>query len=227
MGNKFKYSTELKFNAVNSYLSGKKSGRQIARELNVEKSTIQDWVSLYKSLGISGLSTASTIKGYSKQIQDNAVSDYLSGNYSQVQVCEKYGIRSRNSLRKWILKYNGHVKIKSSKAKGETFMTNGRTTTFEERIEIVKYCIEHNKNYNDTAEKFQVSYQQVRNWVVKYDKSGVDALADRRGKSKPEDQLTELDRLKAQNKLLEAKNKRLEMENELLKKLEELERGWD
>lgn len=175
-------------------------------------------------MGISGLSTASTIKGYLKQILDIAVSEYLSGNCSQLQACEKYRIRSRNSLRKWIL-YSGHKKTKSSQAKGESFMTNGRTTTFEERIEIVKHCIEHNKNYNDTAKKFQVSYQQVRSWVVKYDKLGIDALADRRGKRKPEDQLTELDRLKAQNKLLEAKNKRLEMENELLKKLEELARG--
>lgn len=225
MGNKFKYPAEVKFDAVDSYLSGKKSGREIARELNVHNSTIESWVSLYKSLGMSGLMTTSTNKGYSEQQKSNAVSDYLSGNYSQSEVCEKYGIRSRNSLCKWILKYNGHEGIKSSETRRESFMTNGRTTTFEERIEIIKYCIEHNKNYQETAEKFQVSYQQVRSWIVKCDKSGIDALADKRGKRKPKDQLTELDLLKAQNKLLEAKNKRLEMENELLKKLEELERG--
>mgnify|MGYP000922296991 CR=1 FL=1 len=104
-------------------------------------------------------------------------------------------------------------------------MTKGRNTTFEERIEIVKYCIEHARNYNETAEEYQVSYQQVRSWVVKYDKSGVDALIDRRGKRKSEDEFTEVDRLKGQNKLLEAKNRWLEMENEVLKKLQELERG--
>jgi transposase-like protein len=225
MGKNFKYLSEIKFDAVDSYLTGKKSERQIARELGIHLSTIEAWVSLYKSLGISGLMPASINTGYPEQIRKNAVVDYLSGNYSQTEICEKYGIRSRNSLRKWILKYNGHERIKSSKAKEESFMTNGRTTTFEERIEIVKYCIEHNRNYSETAEKFQISYQQVWNWVVKYDKSDVDGLTDRRGKRKPKDQLTELEKLKAQNKLLEAKNKRLEMENELLKKLEELERG--
>lgn len=86
-------------------------------------------------------------------------------------------------------------------------MIKGRTTTFEERIEIVKYCIEHNRNYSETAERYKVSYQQSRNWTVKYEQSGVDALVDRRGNHKSEDELTELDRLKAQNKLLEAKNK--------------------
>lgn len=224
MSKSFKYLTEVKFDAVDSYLTGKKSENQIARELNVHKSTIEAWVSLYKSLGISGLMPSSINTGYSEQIRSNAVADYLSGDYSQTEICEKYGIRSRNSLRKWIFKYNGHERIKSSKAKEESFMTNGRTTTFEERIEIVRYCIEHNKNYYEAAEKFQISYQQIRSWVVKFEESGIDTLVDRRGKRKPEDQLTEFELLKAQNKLLEAKNKRLEMENELLKKLEELER---
>jgi len=59
-------------------------------------------------------------------------------------------------------------------------MIKGRNTTFEERIEIIKYCIEHDRNYNETAENFQVSYRQVRSWTVKYDESGVDALVDRR-----------------------------------------------
>jgi transposase-like protein len=224
MSKSFKYLTEVKFDAVDSYLTGKKSEHQIARELGIHLSTIEAWVSLYKSLGISGLMPASINTGYPEQVKRNAVTDYLSGDYSQTEICEAYGIRSRNSLRKWVLKYNGHEKVKSSKPKEESFMTNGYITTFEERIEIVKYCIEHNRNYSETAEKYQISYQQVRSWVVKYDKSGVNALTDRRGKRKPEDQLTELELLKAQNKLLEAKNKRLEMENDLLKKLEELER---
>ncbi len=36
-------------------------------------------------------------------------------------------------------------------------MTKSRATTFEERIEIVKDCIENNYNYTITSEKFQVS----------------------------------------------------------------------
>lgn len=65
----------------------------------------------------------------------------------------------------------------------------------------------------------------MRSWVIKFEESGIDGLLDRRGKCKPEDQLTEVEKLKAQMQLLEAKNKRLEMENALLKKLEEIERG--
>ncbi len=37
-------------------------------------------------------------------------------------------------------------------------MTKGRKNTSEERFEIVKYCLENGRNYQQTAEKFQVSY---------------------------------------------------------------------
>ena len=66
-------------------------------------------------------------------------------------------------------------------------MTKGRKTTFEERIEIVQYCIAHNHNYAETAEKYQVSYQQARSYTVKYEAGGVDALKDNRGKRKNPD----------------------------------------
>ena len=47
-------------------------------------------------------------------------------------------------------------------------MKAGRKTTFEERIEIAIYAIEHDKNYSATAKKYDISYQQVYNWVKKY-----------------------------------------------------------
>ena len=103
-------------------------------------------------------------------------------------------------------------------------MTKGRKTTFEERIEIVQYCIAHNHNYVEASEKYQVSYQQVRNYTVKYEAGGVDALLDNRGKRKNPDELSELERLRAEVKMLRAQKERAEMEISFLKKLEEIER---
>ena len=51
-------------------------------------------------------------------------------------------------------------------------------------------------------------------------------MTDRRGKAKPENELTEEDRLRQENKILQAKIKDQEMEIALLKKLREL-RGGD
>ena len=105
-------------------------------------------------------------------------------------------------------------------------MTKGRKTTQEERAERVAFCIEHGKDYGLTVETFKVSYQQIYTWVKKYEEKGVNGLTDRRGKAKPENELTEEDRLRQENKILQATIKDQEMEIALLKKLREL-RGGD
>ena len=90
----------------------------------------------------------------------------------------------------------------------------------------MQFCIANAKNYGLTIEKFNVSYQQIYLWVRKYEEKGIDGLIDRRGKSKPESELTELDRLKAENKMLAAKNQELQMEIDVIKKLQEVERRY-
>jgi hypothetical protein len=52
----------------------------------------------------------------------------------------------------------------------------------------------------------------------------LEALKDNRGKRKLEDQMTELERLRAENRILRAEKERAEMEASFLKKLEEIER---
>ena len=103
-------------------------------------------------------------------------------------------------------------------------MTKGRKTTFEERVEIVQYCIAHGRNYTETAKQYQVSYQQARNYTVKYEAGGVEALKDNRGKRKRPDEMSELEKLRAEVKILRAEKERAEMEASFLKKLGEIER---
>lgn len=84
-------------------------------------------------------------------------------------------------------------------------MTKGRKTTQKERAEIVAFCIEHNKDYGLTVETYNVSYQQIYSWVRKYEEGGVDKLKDNRGRSKPKEEMSEVEKLKAETKILEAK----------------------
>ncbi len=101
----------------------------------------------------------------------------------------------------------------------------GRKTTQKERAEIVEFCIRNNKDYGLTVETYNVSYQQIYQWVKKYEEGGVDKLQDNRGRTKRESELTEVERLKLEIKILEAKNRQLEIENAFIKKLEELKDG--
>lgn len=156
-------------------------------------------------------------KKYSEELKQQAVLDYLAGYGSQDDICKKYGIRSKTKLQIWIKKYNGHEELKASGTGGIIIMTKGRKTTFEERVEIVQYCIAHDRNYAQTAEQYQVSYQQARNYIVKYEAGGVEALRDNRGKRKRPDEMSELEMLRAEVKILKAEKERAEMETSFLK----------
>lgn len=105
-------------------------------------------------------------------------------------------------------------------------MTKGRTTTYEERVEIVSYCIERGNDYTAAIEKYGVSYQQIYSWVRKYSEKGAEGLVDKRGKRKAKSEMTEMEQLRAENRMLEDRNRRLETECAVLKKLEEIERRW-
>ena len=99
-----------------------------------------------------------------------------------------------------------------------------RKTTIEERKEIVEYCIEHNRNYKETASHYDVSYSQVYSWVRKYDEKGDDGLLDKRGHHKSDDELSELELLRRENIRLKKKLEEQERIALLLKKVQEFER---
>lgn len=166
-------------------------------------------------------------KQYSKELKIQAVQDYLTGGGSYETLRKKYELLSSTQLKNWVKWYNGQKGIKERRGAGtEIYMTKGRKTTQPERAEIVAFCIEHGKDYPLTIQTYGISYQQIYSWVRKYEEKGVDGLADRRGRTKPESEMDEMEKLRAQNKILQAQIKDKEMEIALLKKLSELE-GWD
>lgn len=225
MRRKGRFTADEKLKYVLSYIEGEESINNISKLIGVNISTVSLWIRYYQSLGIDGLNTTSKNISYSKEIKNLSVLDYMDGKGSLNDICKKYKIKSTRQLRDWIMKYNGHEILKSSGTGGVPIMTKGRKTSLNERIEIIKYCIEHSNNYAETAQKFQVSYQQVYSWTIKYLKNGVNTLQDKRGKRKSIDEMSEVEKLKAENILLQAEIRRGQMEIDFLKKLEELERG--
>ena len=212
--------------AVERYKNGETSQGAEAKRLGVSQQTFQDWIRKHETFGIDGFEHTGH-RNYPRELKKSAVNAYLSGEGSQASICKKYGISSRTQLQNWIKMYNGHRELRPSGGRGsDIYMTKGKATTYEERLEIVSYCIEHGNDYTATIEKYGVSYQQIYSWVRKYNEKGAEGLVDKRGKRKAESEMTEVEKLRAENRMLEARNRRLEMENAVLKKLEELERGW-
>lgn len=222
MPQKTRLSPEGKVSIVEQYLSGKVGPSKIIYEYGITKSTFYTWVSLYKSRGPEGLVPAVNARKYSSELKEKVVDEYLQGSSLQL-LCEKYNISNHSIVQKWIKKYNNHETFKPQN-KGGGCMVKGRDTTLNERKEIVAYCISHNKNYMECIAKFGVSYQQIYIWVKKYEQSGVEGLEDKRGKRKPEETLTELERAQREIKALQEENRLLRLKEEFLKKVKEIER---
>ena len=141
------------------------------------------------------------------------------------EIVAKYSISSRSVLQSWIKKYNANRELKDYDPKQEVYMAEARRkTTIEERKKIVEYCINHTRNYKDTAALYDVSYSQVYSWVKKYDEHGEDALSDRRGHHRTDEEVDELERLRRENMRLKRQLEEKDMLTELLKKVEEFER---
>ncbi len=196
----------------------------MANQYGMGRSMVYQWFHEYNSRGESAFDYSSKNKKYSIDLKKAAINDYLEGLGSLKAIANKYEISAHTILRKWVMKYNSHIEITDYDPKPEVYMAKSRKTTQEKRIEVVKYCLNNNKNYKDTAIKFGVNYVQVYTWVKKYKEHGEDGLLDRRGHNKLVLEMTEEEKLSYNLKKLKAKNSYLEMENKALKKLEEIER---
>ncbi|KHD15427.1 hypothetical protein OA81_10550 [Clostridium butyricum] len=224
---KSKYSSEQKIKASITFYSGKKSASQLANELNLGKrgeQTIRSWASLYSKYGTSAFEHKHTNNSYSQEFKEKVVKEYLNGKGSVPSLILKYNIPSTHTLRRWIKKYNSHIELKDYDPKPEVYMANTLKTTCEEKIEIVKYCIKHNRDIKGTAAKYGCKYAQLYQWVKKYEKDGEAALIDKRGKRKPEEKLSDLEKAKRKIAQLEREKEEYRKKYELLKKAEEIER---
>jgi transposase-like protein len=218
-----RYSAAEKLAILQEIEMGQTTILGIAQKYDISKTSLKEWRDRYSLYGYDGLKIRTHNKRYSAKLKLQAIQDYLSGNYSQYQIIGKYKIASRVQLRSWIKKYNSHSSFKPNESGGVYAMTKGRSTNWKERIDIVLYCLSHNKDYQNASNSYQVSYQQVYQWVKKYEEVGAGALQDRRGRKKALEELSESDRQKFAMKKLEYENERLRAENALLKKLQELE----
>ncbi len=217
---------EKKVDIVRRWQTGEISIYAASQEVGVNPETIRRWITRYESEGAAGFLPQTQNRVYPPELKRQAVQEYLSGTGSLRKISEKYKLRSDRQLYNWLKVYNARGDFNSVKySGGGSYMKQGRETTFEERLQIVRDCIAGGKNYGEMALKYQVSYQQVRNWTLRFEEMGEAGLEDRRGRRK-KDQAprTELEQAQIEIEQLKHKLYLAEMERDLLKKLEEIER---
>ena len=227
MSRKSKIDTVLKVQLVEQYLRDEIGIREAARLAGLSGNgtgPFRQWVNIYQNEGPVGLLNQAHNKHYPLELKLNAVNDYLQREGSLMEIIKRYGIRSKRQLQDWINQYNTHGEVSARTSGGGSYMSKSRQTTPEERLEIVQDCLANNKNYGAAALKYNCSYQQVRNWVLRYEKMGSAGLEDRRGRrAGTQPARTPEEELRDKIAELERRNRDLQMENDLLKKVRELE----
>ncbi|WP_260200755.1 transposase [Lactiplantibacillus plantarum] len=144
------------------------------RACGIPRNTFVRWQNFYMQDGLEGLKERHTWTHYSSELKQQAVSAYLHGEGSLRDIQIRFGLRSTKQLRDWIKKfrYNGTNNSLTPTPSRKQVHIMSRKTTFEERIEIVEYVTVSEHSYSQAAEHFNVSYQQVRSWVLKAKASG-------------------------------------------------------
>lgn len=215
----------LKIEVAKAYLNGEGSYDSLSSIYNVGSTSVQDWVRRYQEQGEAGFIKKASNSTYTASFKKMCVEAVVNGEGSVDDIVAKYNISSRSVLRKWIMRYNANRKLEDYIPNKEIYMAEARRkTSIEERKEIVKYCIEHGRDYKNTASIYDVSYSQVYSWVKKYDSDGDEGLIDKRGRHKKDDEVDELERLRRENARLKRKLEEKDMLTELLKKVQEFER---
>lgn len=221
---KSKWSPEFRATVSQEYLDGLGSFCSLAEKYHIGETTLKKWVAAYRIRGIEAFSTKIGNASYTKEFKTMCAEAVVSGLGSSIEIGAQYNVHP-SVLESWIKKYNANRELKDYDPKREVYMAEARRkTTLEERKEIVDYCIAHGRDYKGTAFKYDVSYSQVYSWVKKYDENGEEALADKRGHHKTDDEVDELERLRRENLRLKRQLEEKDMLVELLKKVKEFER---
>ena len=226
MSERKKQKPEEKVKIVKRYLAGEVSMSEAVTEAGVNWKTLQKWVMQYEAEGAAAFLPGRREHIYSPELKLQAVQEYLSGKGSLAAICKEYKIRARIQLQDWIEVYHAHGDFNSRKnSGGGNCMRKARSTTQKERVQIVKDCLASGKNYGEIALKYNVSYQQVRTWTLRFEEMGEAGLEDRRGKRKKDQEpRTELEAAQIEIERLKHQLYLAEMENRLLKKLDEIVR---
>ncbi|HJF31084.1 MAG TPA: helix-turn-helix domain-containing protein [Sporosarcina psychrophila] len=219
---------EVKIQACKDYETSGDTFSALAKKLGVSGTTVRLWYQKYKEHGPGVFSPSNNTQPHSEEFKMSVLVEYKSGKYSVSDLAVKYNL-STGALSRWMQKWYDDIEIKDSISKGDLNTMKSRKTTLEERIEIVKWIIDNNMNYQDAADKYTLNYALVYKWTRAYITNGPEALEyKKRGpKSKADidvSALSEIDLLMIELEKEKALRKRREFELEVLKKKEAFER---
>lgn len=108
------------------------------------------------------------------------------------------------------------------------FMSRKKRFTKEQKIKACEEYLAGLKSATQIGIELEISknskYDQLYQWVRKYETNGENALIDKRGKHKLDEELSDLEKADRKIAKLEREKQEYQRKYELLKKAEEIER---
>jgi len=219
---KVRFNAVEKLELITEFEASGQTHMDFARAHGLDREAVRRWQALYQRDGLAGLQKSRKCQRYSEVFKLQVVYAFLNGEGSQREIAMKYGLRSSTQVNYWVSRYNRDKNVTATPSRKQVPKMS-RKTTLEERIEVVEYITKQKHSYREAAEHYDVSYQQVRLWVLKSKEGGHEALKDRRGQRKTQRELTELDKANLRIKQLEREVADKELLEKFVKKFQELQ----
>jgi len=211
-----------KLELITEYEASGQSSKAFGKIHGLGEKTISRWIARYTRDGLLGLEEAKKNKHYSKAFKFKVVQAFLNGEGSFEELAITYGLRSHTQIQVWVSMYNRDKTVTASPSRKQV-PKMVRKTTLEERIQVVEYVTNQKHSYSAAAERYQVTYQQARSWVLKAKDGGYEALKDKRGHHKPQKELTDLDKANLRIRQLENQVADMKLLEDFVKKYQELQ----
>ena len=158
MSKKVKITPEEKEFLVLKYRELNISLSEFCRLYNVERTGIHRWSIKYDAQGIEGLREIKEKTYYSSETLNNSVQDYLSKQFSMLDIVRKYNLSGDNVLRNWLKWYNTPKKWK---IKMGVFMSREKISK-EDKLNMTLEYIEKKKSAKQIAQENNISEYQIR-----------------------------------------------------------------
>lgn len=157
-----KYSKEQKIAAVNRYLVGSESIKQISDQLEIDQSSLNKWVMHYKQHGLPAFEKKYT--QYDADFKLSVLNYVHSKGVSHQQAAADFDIRNHGIITKWMNQYeSGGLQALTPKRRGRPSMTRKKTVTKKadsdlSREELLKE-LEYLRAENDFLKKYDALLQ--------------------------------------------------------------------
>lgn len=178
-----RFPLKTKLEMMKMYTEKSISISVIAAKFNVRKDTLKHWIRKYKAKGIDALKPNQANKRkFSIDFKKEVVKLVINGK--SIKSTAILHNLDPSVVRAWIKWYN--LTNQDNKNEEVSDMMYKKFSP-NQKIKVVKFCINNNNDFNLTSKEFGIPYSTVYNWVKLYQTNGRNCFNTKKNKLTKDD----------------------------------------